>query len=172
MCMKTCKTCKAEKPLVEFHKSPRMASGVSSRCKICACVVNTLWNRTHPDKIRDANTRWRVKNRAKCVAIGLAWQKANRARVAATANQRRAAKICATPAWAYEFFIEDIYDLAARRTALKTGGVKWVVDHGIPLKSATVCGLHVERNLRVVPAAVNMYKSNKFSSDQVLGLGW
>lgn len=66
-----------------------------------------------------------------------------------------------TPKWANRFFISEIYDLAKRRT--KALGVPHEVDHIIPLRGKTVCGLHVESNLRVVPKAVNRAKSSKFS---------
>lgn len=65
-----------------------------------------------------------------------------------------------TPKWANRFFISEIYDLAKRRT--KALGVPHEVDHIIPLRGKTVCGLHVESNLRVVPKAVNRAKAASF----------
>lgn len=72
----------------------------------------------------------------------------------------------ATPKWANQFFIEEIYDLAARRTAIKAGGIeRWSVDHIVPIISKIVCGLHVENNLRVIPASENSVKGNRFWPD-------
>jgi hypothetical protein len=65
----------------------------------------------------------------------------------------------ATPAWANHFFIEEAYDLAQRRT--KSTGIKWHVDHIVPLRSKRVCGLHVENNLQVIPARTNLEKGNR-----------
>ena len=65
----------------------------------------------------------------------------------------------ATPKWANLFFIGEIYDLAKRRTAAL--GVRFEVDHIIPLKGTEASGLHVENNLRVVPGKINREKSNK-----------
>jgi len=47
----------------------------------------------------------------------------------------------------------------ARRLSRDTG-VTHHADHIYPIKSPLVCGLHCERNLRVVPAEINIEKSN------------
>lgn len=91
-----------------------------------------------------------------------AWKIRNKGAVIASTAQRFAAKLHATPTWANKFFIGEAYDLAARRTAMKCGGVaKWHVDHRVPLRHPHVCGLHVEHNLQVIPAVVNMAKGNR-----------
>jgi hypothetical protein len=73
--------------------------------------------------------------------------------------QRRVSERKATPSWANKFFIQEIYELAALRRSLT--GIEWHVDHIVPLRGETVCGLHVENNLRVIPAIVNIKKNNK-----------
>lgn len=76
---------------------------------------------------------------------------------------RNAAKLNATPAWANQFFIEEVYRLASLRTAVV--GIPFDVDHIVPLRSKVVCGLHCEQNLRVIPESENRKKSNRWWPD-------
>ncbi|MDB5937509.1 MAG: hypothetical protein JWQ01_4853 [Massilia sp.] len=83
----------------------------------------------------------------------------------AGAARRRAQKRNAMPAWANRDAIRAIY-VEARQRIRDTGEV-WHVDHTIPLAGKTVCGLHVENNLRIIPGSENMQKSNKFNGDDL-----
>lgn len=73
--------------------------------------------------------------------------------------KRRAAKVSATPRWASLQAISQVYKEAKRVT--EATGVKHVVDHIVPLQGETVCGLHVENNLQVLPEVENLKKWNK-----------
>lgn len=90
------------------------------------------------------------------------WKVANQHLVNANTQARRFAKRNATPAWRNKFFISEAYHLAKLRSELT--GVKHEVDHIYPLKSAVVCGLHVEFNLQVIPAKINRLKGNTVSN--------
>ena len=75
---------------------------------------------------------------------------------------RNAQKINASPSWLtaeHKNQIADIYSQAAIKTA--ETGIKHEVDHSVPLRGKTVCGLHVPWNLQVLPAYLNRMKSNK-----------
>lgn len=91
------------------------------------------------------------------------YRKANRGRVYAWIAQRRAMQLRAMPAWANKAVIADFY-LKASALSRETG-VRMSVDHIVPLQSKWVCGLHVETNLRIVPLAENMSKSNRHWPD-------
>ena len=65
------------------------------------------------------------------------------------------------PSWANDEAINEVYKAAKLLTELT--GVRYHVDHIIPIRHPLVCGLHVENNLRAIPATENMQKSNSFA---------
>ena len=75
-----------------------------------------------------------------------------KAKMNAKTNKRRAAKLNAIVAWTNLEKIKEIY---------KNCPKGFHVDHIIPLVSDKVCGLHVENNLRIIPAEENISKGNK-----------
>jgi len=112
----------------------------------------------------ERNRRWHHDNREKRLAQKREWAAANKEKATYYAAKRRAVIANATPVWANEFFIEEIYDLAQRRTAAT--GLQWEVDHLVPLINRKVCGFHVEHNLRVVLMHENRTQSNRHWPDQ------
>ncbi len=98
-----------------------------------------------PEKYKARSTAWRKQAYAERPELFAAWR-----------EKRRVRKMA--PAWADDFMILEMYDLARRRT--ESTGIVWEVDHIVPLQSRLVCGLHIEHNLRVVPRKVNREKGN------------
>lgn len=138
-------------------------------------AVGVSYRKTHAELLAKKANDWRIKNKGRVLIAARSnykkniekrrddarrWAKKHRERCAVRENARRAARISATPAWANKFFMEEAYHLAALRT--KMLGYPWHVDHIVPLKSPLVCGLHVENNLQVIPAAQNMAKGNRY----------
>ena len=74
--------------------------------------------------------------------------------------KRRAGKLNATPKWANQEAIREIYAESERLS--RETGVRHHVDHCVPLNGYSVCGLHVETNLRPLPARENIRKGNRF----------
>ena len=192
--VKTCSTCKAEKPRSEFHRKADAKDGLPPHCKECkrgrdaayrarnierlraydiaryqhparkaasnasakrvyekdkpaALKKMAEYARAHPEAVRKAKNAYTARNPAKTLA---------------KVRRRQARKLNATPAWANQFFIEEIYELARMRTQQKTGGItEWQVDHIVPLQHPLVQGLHVEYNLQVIPALQNQRKGNR-----------
>jgi hypothetical protein len=102
-------------------------------------------------RIDAANQRWEDENKERYRAI--------RARHDAV---RRAAELRAVPSWYGEFdaFVEEEahYLRILRNDAT---GVKWHVDHMVPLRCKVASGLHCASNFQVIPARPNISKSNK-----------
>ena len=88
------------------------------------------------------------------------WAKSNPDRRRAQHALRKATKIQATPSWANQERITEIYFLAAYLT--KSTGVPYHVDHLVPLRHPLVCGLHCEANLWPIPAVENIRKRNTY----------
>jgi hypothetical protein len=105
------------------------------------------------------NKAWHEANRERRLHQKREWNARNTHKLSAYSAQRRAALLQATPTWANRFFIEQAFDIAIVRTQVT--GIRWEVDHIIPLISDSVCGLHVEHNLQVIPMVVNRSKGNQ-----------
>ena len=71
--------------------------------------------------------------------------------------ERRAKQRRAIPPWYDSKEVTQIYKLSKERGL--------VVDHIVPLFSEKVCGLHVQDNLRCIPAKLNAYKQNRYWPD-------
>ena len=79
------------------------------------------------------------------------------------AAARNAAKMKQTPPWADHKAIRAFY------TACPPGHH---VDHIVPLKGKTVCGLHVLANLQYLPASENIAKGNKLTAAACADNAW
>jgi hypothetical protein len=104
-----------------------------------------VWYALNKDKIAE-----KYKAKAK------EWRIKNRPLIAAHSNARRAKILGATPLWADLEAIKDFY-IAASAFKLYTGQ-EYHVDHVVPIKGKTVCGLHVHNNLQLLLARDNQSK--------------
>ena len=84
----------------------------------------------------------------------------NKARVLAATRKRQMAKLQRTPPCADMSAINEFYVEAKRLEELT--GIKFHVDHIVPLQGELVSGLHVAANLQLLPAHENLSKSNSF----------
>lgn len=114
------------------------------------------------DKVRETKARYRAANPEKMREKSARYRSNNPEKVHARRVNRRASLLQRTPVWFGEFdymvMIEAI-DLAKRRE--QSTGIKWHVDHMIPLQGCQASGLHCAQNLQVIPAALNLKKSNR-----------
>lgn len=121
------------------------------------------WRKANRERHNATARKWRDANVEKARAKYVAWAKNNKALRAMCKAERKARKLRSTPAWADQSSIKRLYLEAQEKT--KSTGKTWQVDHIVPLKSQLVCGLHVEHNLRVIPASENSSKKNYYWPD-------
>ncbi len=74
--------------------------------------------------------------------------------------KRRALKLNATPSWSESEKIKVLYEKSVWLESLT--GLKYNVDHIIPLQNESVCGLHVWWNLQILESKLNFSKGNKY----------
>jgi 5-methylcytosine-specific restriction endonuclease McrA len=157
------KLCKKGHPF-ERHKNGKG----QTRCAEC----NRIMARENYKKSPEKTKKWQKKNKEKLKLYRERWYSKltpndheeirkrlreyyykNREKYIFNNVLRKALKIKATPKWADETLMRDIY-LEAKYHGL-------VVDHIIPLKGKTVCGLHWEGNLQLLSDKDNRSKGNR-----------
>lgn len=185
--MKRCWRCETDKPLTEYVRDSSRGDGHAAQCKPCSAAQQRAWYEKNRERLalkhkatyvakrqpktpaqrkaeRDASlAAYRAANRGRYKVWVAEWAKRNRAKCAAACREYQSKKRNAVPAWANKKAIEQVYAKAAFSTEVL--GFACHVDHIVPIKSRIVCGLHVEHNLRVVPAAVNIGKGNRHWPD-------
>lgn len=147
-----CTKCGEEKELPFFVINKRCKLGVERTCRTCKQATNRKyiqkrfeetgeypWKQTL-DKHKEYCKNWRVINHGHKNSL--------------TAKYR-ATRLNATPPWADLKAIQYFYDSCPEG---------YHVDHIIPLQGKVVSGLHVQNNLRVIPATLNLKKSNKYDA--------
>jgi hypothetical protein len=167
------------KPCRNGNISARSVINGNCRCNCCKkerSLRSAAWQKINKDSTLARVKRWQTKNPEKVIAIRsagkvkhdasrAAWAENNKGRIRANVVRYRATKINACPKWADQHAIREIYRLAARE---RKAGADVHVDHIIPLRGDLVCGLHVEYNLQVIPAAENLRKHNRLTACQAI----
>jgi len=92
---------------------------------------------------------------------GVEYRRVKRSEILARNAKRRADRLKATPKWAELGKIKIIYKKAKWLESLT--GLKYHVDHIVPLKGKNVCGLHVWANLQILEESINLKKNNRHS---------
>lgn len=126
------------------------------------------------DEIRLKKSAWYKNNRAKEIRRMADWARKHSRHRADYVKMRKQMARRAVPMWADHTQIAKIYASAARLS--DETGIPHHVDHILPLRGRTVSGLHVQNNLRVIPAIENLTKKNRlfeeFTHDNSGGFGF
>lgn len=173
MSTKVCTKCNTEKSIDCFVKDKTASQGVSNRCKSCDKLYREtnkerirsrtyLYRQSRKQKTAEYNKKYREKNKDYIASLMSNYYRINKDRVNAKTAKRRAQQNKANVSWADNDAIIGMYQLAQLFT---NHGVRTHVDHIVPLQSDTVCGLHCEANLQLLPAVVNISKGNRHWPD-------
>jgi 5-methylcytosine-specific restriction endonuclease McrA len=166
--MKICPNCK------------QINAGTSGYCKPCQSVYYKTYRAKNKQKLINYKEQWEKENiekrtqysqkyyeinKNKIAEYVSEYKKKNKGKIVANTTKRKADKLQRTPKWLSKneiWMMQEAYELAAFRS--KLFGIKFHVDHIIPLKGKTASGLHTPYNLQVIPAKENLRKSNKLTA--------
>lgn len=117
-------------------------------------------------KHNKSSGQWRLNHPDRAAKNASDWCRNNPDLNTARASRYRASKLMATPAWVEPDDLLPAYREARAKTV--ETGILHHVDHIVPLKGKTVCGLHVPWNLRAIPAIENISKGAKLIEEACL----
>lgn len=164
-------------PCSHGHIAPRLVKGTCVECRKLEWARSNEIRKDYfktSEVVKEAKRRYYERNRETVIARAAArpleekrrsqqkWKGENVLYVRADTKNRRRKHRQATPKWLtsqQRGEMRELYKIAITMT--KTTGEPYVVDHIVPLRSDTVCGLHVPWNLRVITQAENLKKSNR-----------
>jgi hypothetical protein len=177
--MKLCVRCKETKDNSEFRQ---LKTRLNSWCNACCKEHRKEWYQKNKDseilKSKAYHYATYAKTREHKIKKAIEWVKNNpekykinrkkcyentKSKKMAYAGMRRALKRNAVPSW-FDSVRNSVDAIYAMRDwmNLTMFGIKYEVDHIIPLKNDKVCGLHVPENLQIITRFNNRSKQNKF----------
>ena len=175
--LKVCRKCNIEKPLKDFYKRQDLPDGHQYMCKYCTKIENKQYVQKNMEKIRKGNRayyttnkkkvleqkgKYYLKNKENIRKKQNEYKRSNRGKFNAIAAMEYTKKKDATPKWLTKEMKEEIkewYILAKELRWLSEEDFH--VDHIIPIKGKSVCGLHVPWNLQLLSKSDNLRKSNR-----------
>ena len=160
------------KPCKHGHLSERLT--LSGTCVECNAQYYCAWKTRNPERERELHKKWSEKNSMKRTEYRRDWWQKNKGRERTyyrkyySSNRKGFAIRCslrrrrfrqATPKWVDIAMLREIYARCPKGL---------VVDHIVPLRGKTVCGLHVPWNLQYLLPTENSSKGNKLVTDALV----
>lgn len=118
------------------------------------------------EKELERNKEWRDNNKEKQSIQKKEYYLKNKERIVkkrATEHKERKMRNVKFSEELTDFVEKEAKNLIELRN--KVTGIRWSLDHILPLRGKTVSGLHVWNNLQVIPLAINKQKYNKHEED-------
>ena len=185
--MKQCKYCFGIKNRDNFTRHSETHDGYSNQCRECfnqkrpsragSEYSREMWKKYYAENsdrlknrhkgchIRAEKSRQRYQQkRNQILAQHYKYSKlpTSKAKHAARQKFREQKKRSATPEWLTNNQLAEIENIYWMAQDLKlVSGQEYHVDHIVPLQGEEICGLHVPWNLQILPADMNLSKSNK-----------
>lgn len=128
----------------------------TGNCSECQKLRTAAWTKNNPEKHLAYRTS--DKRRASTSESSKKHYVKNKTYYVIKDAKRRAQKLLATTVWGQEN-VESFYIKAKELEAVNLG-VKYHVDHIVPLVGANVCGLHNHFNLQILTELENKRKGN------------
>jgi hypothetical protein len=174
--MKLCVKCNSNTSLITKYGK------YESYCKECKSIVKKEWYQKNKEseiaKAKEYHHATYKEKREHKIQKATEWVKNNpeqykvnakkcyentKSRKMAYAGMKRALLRNAVPSW-FDSVRQSIDGIYAMRDwmNLTMFGIKYEVDHIIPLTNKFVCGLHVPNNLQIITQYNNRSKQNKF----------
>ena len=131
------------------HDSGRNSRGACRACLAAACARHEA---RFPGAAKKRAYAWRAKHPDRARQAGRDHYARNRDRISIAAALRVSRRRAQRPEWADTEALKFFYECRPEGCH---------VDHILPLRGATVSGLHTETNLQWLPARLNMIKGNR-----------
>jgi hypothetical protein len=159
--MLRCKGCLIDKIEADFSRDSKAKSGHFYKCKSCTRKHRRAYYLSRQAFEKERAIEYYNVNKEKQRSYNKEYLRLHKGEVNARIAKRNALKKKAMPVWADQSAIERFYKQASDLS--KQTGLKYEVDHIVPLQNHLVCGLHVPANLQVITANENRKKKNKFN---------
>jgi hypothetical protein len=118
------------------------------------------YRKRKPEKALEWSRKHHENNKEKRLAAAREYKKKKRAEMTALQRKRHCGQLQRTPKWADQRAIKAVYKQCA--ALRKETGIRYEVDHIIPLQGEFVSGLHVASNLQILTKTENLKKNNGF----------